>query len=266
MIKIIYSNKNRYFKYAKSLQIKKYRDVSNQYLIEGIKIIKEAISFNANLSMVFISSEQIENNEIKNIISICESINIPIYQVDKRIFKEVSETDSSQGIIGIIKKSKYEFNDIIEKNCLKIIILDEIQDPGNLGTIIRTADACNYDCVLLSKGCVDVYNSKSVRATMGSLFHLPIITNIDIIEIITLLKNKGVIILGAYVHDGEACYNIDYKEKFAIIIGNESTGLSKSVLDMIEKKIKIPMPGQAESLNASVAASILMYESIRKRK
>ena len=266
MINLIQSNKNSVFKYAKSLQIKKYRDISNQYLIEGLKIVKEAISSNARLSMILFSSEQSENNDIKDILAKAESLALHIYQVDKRIFKDIAETESSQGIISIVDKPVYKLNDVLDKENLRIILLDEVSDPGNLGTIIRTADACNYDAVLLSKGCVDVYNSKTVRAAMGSLFHLPIIQNIEIKETVELLKKNFVTVYGAHVHNGEACYDVSYDGSFAVVIGNESMGLSKESLDSIQNMIRIPMPGHAESLNASVAASIIMYESIRRGK
>ncbi len=266
MINLIQSSKNNIFKYAKSLQIKKYRDKSNQYLIEGLKIVNEALSSNVNLRMILFSAEQSENNDIKDILAKVEPLDIQIYRVDNKIFKDIAETESSQGIISIVDKPVYKLNNVLDKKNLRIIVLDEVSDPGNLGTIIRTADACNYDAVLLSKGCVDVYNGKTVRAAMGSLFHLPIIQNIEIKETVELLKKNFVTIYGAHVHKGEACYDIDYDGRFAVIIGNESTGLSKESLDSIENMIRIPMPGHAESLNASVAASIIMYESIRKEK
>lgn len=260
----IYSNKNKHFRFAKSLKIKKYRDLTNHFLIEGVKIMEEAMSLDGGLSMAFISSKHIGDQEINNISNICKDKNIPIYQVDGRIFKELAETESTQGIIGIVKKSEYQLNNLLKRSILKLIILEEIQDPGNLGTIIRTADACNYDCVILTKGCVDLYNSKTIRATMGSLFHLPIITNTDIFKLLNLLKDNDVLIIGSGVRNGIPSYDMDFKIKFALIIGNESAGLSDPVLNMIDKKVNIPMPGRAESLNASIAAAILMYESIRR--
>jgi len=263
MPSIIYSKKNKHIKFARSLMRKKHRDLTNHFLIEGKKIIEEAISFAANLKMIFISSENINNHEIISILNLCKDREIPIYQIDEWIFKELSETESSQGIVGIIEKAKYDFNSILNKDILKLIVLEEIQDPGNLGTIIRTADACNYNCVALSKGCVDLYNSKTIRATMGSLFHLPIIINVDITDSLNLLKSKDVLTIGSSVTNGVASYNIGFKEKFALVIGNESTGLSEQALDLVDKKVNIPMPGHAESLNASIAAAILMYESIR---
>ncbi|NLN48320.1 MAG: RNA methyltransferase [Clostridiales bacterium] len=263
MYKIIQSNKNKYFKHVKSLLVKKYRDLTNQYLIEGTKIIKEAMSYNAKIHMLLFSSEQSDNKEISDIVEMMDYNKVSVYQVDKSIFKEISDTDTPQGIIGVLEKPLYEVKDIYDKDFLREIVLDEVSDPGNLGTIIRTADACNYDLVLLSKGCVDLYNGKSLRATMGSLFHLPILVNANVKQIINELKNRSIAVYGANAHKGDALYDIRFDNRTAIVIGNESTGLSNDSLESIESMIRIPMPGKAESLNASVAASIIMYESIR---
>ncbi len=265
MYDIIKSKENSRFKYAKSLQAKKYRDLSNQYLIEGLKIVKEALTYDAKFHMLLFSTEQSENKEISGILTLAEASNIPIYQIDNRIFKDLSETKSPQGIIGVVEKQNFKIGDVLKKDTLKMIILDGISDPGNLGTIIRTADACNYDSVLLSKGCVDLYNSKTLRATMGSLFHLPLITNMEIKETIELLQNNNIKVYGADVHLGENISDIKFGERFSIVIGNESLGLSEDSKKVIKRLIRIPMPGQAESLNASVAASIIMYESIRNQ-
>ncbi len=259
------SNQNQYVKYARSLHIKKFRDISAQYLIEGIKLMREACIHDINLDMVFISSNIIEDAEIKNITDICREKGADIYEVNSRVFKEISETESSQGIIGIAKKADYDLRDILKNKNSNLIVLDEVQDPGNVGTIIRTADACDFDGVILSKGCVDVYNGKTVRATMGSIFHIPIIANTDIMELITILHEIGVKIIGADPHGGKTYFDLNYNDKNAIIIGNESSGLSKTVMDRVTDKVNIPMLGKAESLNAAVAASIIMYEIIRNR-
>ncbi len=245
--------------------MRKYREQTELFIIEGIKIIKEALYSNQNISKIFVLPNCLDNEEIKDVRLKCKKRNIPVFQVDEKIFKEITEVETTQGIIGVVKKKKYDINDMLNKHTLKIIILDEIQDPGNLGTIIRTAHACDYSCVFLSKNCVDLYNSKSIRATMGSLFHLPIINDVDLCKTISLLKKEGAVIFGAIAQNGKACYDINFDEKFAIIIGNESAGLSRISLDLMDIGISIPMPGKAESLNASVAASMLMYESIRKK-
>lgn len=265
MYGIIKSKENSRFKHVKSLQAKKYRDLSNRYLIEGLKIVKEALTYNAEFHMLLFSTEQSDNKEISGILTLAEADNIPIYQIDNKIFKDLSETKSPQGIIGVVEKLNFRIGDILKREILKMIILDGVSDPGNLGTIIRTADACNYDLVLLSKGCVDLYNSKTLRATMGSHFHLPLIINIGIKETIESLQNNNIKVYGADVHIGENISDIKFDHRFAIVIGNESLGLSEDSKKVIKRLIKIPMPGQAESLNASVAASIIMYESIRNQ-
>jgi TrmH family RNA methyltransferase len=155
----------------------------------------------------------------------------------------------------------------MDKSDYSLIILDEVRDPGNVGTIIRTADACGMSAVVLSKGCVDLYNNKTIRATMGSMFHMPIITEIDIITLIPQLKQQGCAVLGADPYSKISCIEIPPQKYMAVLIGNESKGLREEIKSITTKNITIPMPGQAESLNAGVAAAILMYEfTVRKNK
>jgi TrmH family RNA methyltransferase len=216
--------------------------------------------------MVLLSQSYFESeghNELNEIVS---SRNIPIYYVDDKIFKEVGETDTPQGVIAVSDKLEFSLSSIISKPELSVVVLHEVRDPGNAGTIIRTADACGIDAVLLSKGSVDLYNGKTIRATMGSLFHIPVLYNLDMVDIILKLKEKSIVTVGADPHSSIDCIDLPNYKRYAIIIGNESKGIDKDIGSTLDINTKIPMPGRAESLNAGIAASILMYEfSIRKR-
>ena len=247
----------------KSLKLRKYRDLSGQYLIEGVKIIQEAIDNDIAIGFLLLSSSILDDKVAKDIVDIALAKGIPVYEVDEIIFREIAMTKSSQGLMGVVDKPNFELDSLLRKDKIKVIILNEIQDPGNLGTLIRTADACDFDCVVLSKGCVDVYNDKVVRATMGSLFRMPIMANIDIDHLIEKLHSYEIATLGADPYGDVLSFNLNYKGKNAIIVGNESSGLPKSIMDKVTYRVKIPMPGRAESLNAAIAASILMYEVIR---
>lgn len=154
---------------------------------------------------------------------------------------------------------------ILEKKDKFIIILDEIQDPGNMGTIIRTADAFGASGVVLTPNCVDIYNPKVVRSTMGSLFHIPIAQVEDKIQLIEELKNKHVKIYATSLESANYVYDIDFRRDFALVIGNESKGISQQILDLADNIVKIPIMGNAESLNAAIASSIIMYETVRQR-
>jgi TrmH family RNA methyltransferase len=266
MKEIIASSQNKNIKHVKSLHSKKYRDNLGQYIIEGFKVIEEALEYHKAFYLLLLSevaSKIIEGNAL---ISKCEEANIPVYLVSEKIFAEVSEMDTHQGILAVLYKQELDVDKVLDKPSFNIVILDEVRDPGNVGTIIRTADACGMNAVVLSKGCVDLYNSKTIRATMGSMFHIPVFTEVDIIELIMRLKSVGTVVLGADPHSSISCIDVETDGSTAIIIGNEANGLRNEVKAATTKNITIPMPGKAESLNAGIAAAILMYEfAVRKK-
>jgi len=263
---IINSNSNKTIKYIKSLHIKKYRDEYQKFIIEGEKLLREALDYNADISMALLSNGFTESSKYKELANLLNRSNIPTYCAEDNIFKEVCETDTPQGVIAVSKKIEFNLADILLKDELCIILLHELRDPGNAGTIIRTADACGLDAVVISKGSVDIYNGKTIRATMGSLFHIPVIQSLDTADTISMLKDNGVVTLGADPHSSASCIELPYYKKSAIVIGNESQGIDNETQAMLDINVKIPMPGRAESLNAGIAASILMYEfSVRKK-
>lgn len=266
MNEMIKSSTNKTIKYIRSLHIKKHRDEYGEFIIEGEKLLREALDFKASVSMVLFSQSFTENSKYDELAVVLNRSNIPLYCAEDNIFKEVCETDTPQGVIAVSKKIEFNLLNIISKDELCIILLNEARDPGNAGTIIRTADACGLDAVVMSKGSVDLYNGKTIRATMGSLFHIPVIQNIDTAEIISMLKENKVVTIGADPHSSTSCIELPYYKKSAILIGNESQGIDSEIQAMLDMNVTIPMPGRAESLNAGVAASILMYEfSIRKK-
>ena len=159
----------------------------------------------------------------------------------------------------------YLFYVKINKKNHFFILLERISDPGNLGTLIRTADAAGADCVFLSKGCVDLYNSKVIRSSMGSIFHLPVVINSEFDVLIENLKSKNINILAAHLKGKKTLYDINLTNGIGILIGNEANGLSDEISEKSTELIKIPMPGNAESMNVSVAGSIFIYEAVRQR-
>ena len=266
MKEIIQSSSNKTIKHIKSLQLKKYRDEYGSYVIEGEKLVSEALDYKAGVSMLLFSQSFGLTKRHDEIIGSISGNDITIYYAEDRIFKEACETDTPQGVIAVAGKLEYNLEAVLKKPELCVVMLQEIRDPGNAGTIIRTADACGLDAVLLSAGSVDLYNGKTIRSTMGSLFHIPVFQCLDTTEIIADLKRNGIMTIGADPHSSADCIELPYYNKTAIIIGNESQGLSDEIKGLLDANVKIPMPGRAESLNAGIAASIMMYElSIRKR-
>jgi RNA methyltransferase, TrmH family len=267
MKEIITSSQNKYVKHVKSLHLKKNRDHLGQYIIEGFKLIEEALEYHKSFYLLILSevaSNSIEGNALMNK---CDEANIPVYIGSDKVFAEVSEMDTPQGVLAVIYKQEQRIEEVIENKSFNIAILDEVRDPGNVGTIVRTADACGINAVILSKGCVDLYNGKTVRATMGSMFHIPVFTDVEIVELIIRLKSMGAMVLGADPHSSVSCIDTKVDGSTAIVIGNEANGLRDEVKAVTTKNITIPMPGKAESLNAGIAAAILMYEfAVRKKK
>lgn len=259
----ITSPKNKLIKDIKSLYRRKGRQKYKAYLIEGIKIVEEAIENNYPVKYIIYTDLLLENEEGKDFfLKICDFDNL-VY-VPKNIFKEISDTENPQGIMGISNIIYRDNEEIYNLGNKSFLFLDGVQDPGNMGTIIRTADAFNIAGILIREGSVDPYNPKVIRATMGSIFRVPLYFTKGIEEL-ERLKSKNIHIYSTALDGSIPLYNADFKEDFILSIGNESKGVSKEVFALSDKLIKIPMTGKAESLNAAVAASIIMYEAMKQR-
>jgi TrmH family RNA methyltransferase len=266
MREVINSSQNKHIKHIRALQLKKNRDNFGQYVIEGYKLIEEALEYNKPFLQLVICESALRSKEAEELVNKAQEAAIDTYIVNDKLFADISELDTPQGAIAVLYKQEHDLEKVLFKDKYNIIILDEVRDPGNVGTIIRTADACGLDAVFLSKGCVDLYNSKTIRATMGSMFHIPVITEVDILKLIDVLKSSSAIVLGADPHSSRSCIAAEVHSKTAIVIGNEAKGMRAEVKEAVTQNISIPMPGKAESLNAGIAAAILMYEfAVRRR-
>lgn len=236
----ISSINNEYIKEISKLNEKKYRDKSNKYLIEGLHLVTEALKYDIIDTIIIREDFNYETN-IKHII------------VSSEVMKKLSDNPSIPKIMAVVNKKE----STIKGN--KILLLDRLQDPGNLGTIIRSAVAFNFDTIILSNDTVDLYNSKVLRSTQGMLFNINILRQ-DLTNVINELKNNNYTIYGTKVDNGYDVKEINNINKFALIIGNEGTGISDNILKQCDKYLYIKMNNNCESLNAGVAASILMYE------
>ncbi len=252
----IKSTSNNKFKYLKSLLTKKARIKNREYTVEGIKSVYDAINSQKEVSTIAVSEYFYHNCEFEY------PKGVDIIVVDTPMFEQLCDTITPQGIIAVIKMDATD--DFKYKSNGEYVYCDNIQDPGNLGTIIRTAEAAGLDAVLLSPGCVDMYSPKVVRASMGSYFNIDIISDVDI-SVLSDMKQNGVKIIGGALGEHTLDYRIaDYKSPIVVAVGNEANGISDNVLKLCDC-VKIPICGKAESLNASVAAGILIYEILRNR-
>lgn len=241
---VIQSLENKHIKNVSKLLVKKYRDDSSLFLVEGEHLVEEAY----------------RNHSLVEVIK-CEDCLID-YSVKKTlvtydILKKLCSTKTPQKIIGVCKKQ--EEKEIGEK----VLILDAIQDPGNLGTIIRSSVAFGIDTIILSMDCVDLYNDKVIRASEGVLFKQNILKR-NLEEVISYLKKNHYTIFGTKVDGGTPIGEVDYPDKFAMVMGNEGSGVRDSILSLCDIYLYIPMLNQVESLNVGVATSIILYEMARK--
>ncbi len=258
----ITSQDNKIYKHALSLLKKKYRDESGEYLIEGSNLITEAIKCGAELKTIFISQDfDISSHQAGDIVSKNHGI---CFLLPRKLFMGLCETETPQGIVAITAKHReFRFSGAA-KSGGNFVVIDRLQDPGNIGTIIRTADAAGFELAIFMKGSADPYQPKVVRAAAGSLFRVPLKFIDNVGELKEFVHERGKRLIAADMDAEHEYYECDLRENVAIIIGNEGNGISDELIEASDKKIRIPMCSSIESLNASVAAGILMYERIRK--
>lgn len=260
-MQVISSKDNEFVKHIKKLKEKKYRDINNEFIIEGIKIIREAIEEKAEIKQIVICENCQNSNTIPREL-MYEIAKYECIYVTESIFKTLSDVSTPQGIMAIIGRNVKELE--IDYTQDIIVALDDIQDPGNLGTILRTVDSIGLNQILVSKGTTDSYNPKVVRSTMGAIFRVKIIECENLEQTLKEVKKHKFQILVTSLQTENSIYDIKYNKK-AIVIGNEANGVEQTIQKMADIKVKIPMLGKTESLNASVATGIVLYEYVRQK-
>lgn len=237
----------------------KARTEQGVYIVEGIKMFEEAPG--DEIIKAYISEELFAKGALKKRLE-----NISYEVLKNEIFNHVADTKTPQGILCVMRQKKYKLEELTAGEAPLLLVLENLQDPGNLGTMMRTAEGAGVTGVLLNRGCVDIYNPKTIRSTMGSIYRVPFVYTDHLLEDLEKLHKKGVVTYAAHL-SGEGYYDEEsYTGPTAFLIGNEGSGLSEELSDKAKKYIKIPMEGRLESLNAAVAAAILMYEASRQRR
>ena len=241
----------------------KERRKSKVFLTEGIKMFEEAQE--GQILEVYVSQEQEE--KLKQLPFIWKKLKQTGYEiVTAEVFGKMSDTKTPQGILTVLKQPSYDLEALLEDPNPVFLVLEDIQDPGNLGTMIRTGEGAGITGVLMTRETVDIFNPKTIRATMGSIYRVPFVYVDSCEETILQLQKKGICVYAAHL-DGKAYYDgMDLRKPTAFLIGNEGNGLKKSTADLADNYLKIPMEGKVESLNAAIAATLLMYEAHRQRQ
>lgn len=270
-MEVIKAKQNKRAAFIRSLMEKgKERKKQGLFIVEGIKMVNEALRL--KLANEVIISEQLvksfenpsfqgslkkEVEELKTLISKGNEATV----FSDALFSYVCDTVHPQGAIAIVRMPLYSLEEILRNNDkIRILILESLSDPGNLGTIIRTAEAAGINAVIMDSQTVDVYNPKVVRATMGSIFRVPLLVQKDLCQVISHLKQFGFCFYAAHLKGSKSYKDMVYTEKVGLLIGNEAKGLSEELSKLCDTYIRIPMEGKVESLNAAIAAAILMYE------
>lgn len=261
---MIESNANgQYKKLQKLMKQSRTRRQEGVFVVEGWKMVKEALERNLVLHLYSAEREQEHCREELNRFS---RGNVPVDLMRDTLFSQLSDTVSPQGILGVVRMPVYEREEIVNQPDAKLLCLENIQDPGNLGTMFRTAEGAGMTGVVLTKGCVDLFNPKVVRSTMGSLFRVPFYVCQDMEEEMKFMQKQGFCFFAAHLQGTKDFTEESYEGSIGILIGNEANGLSEAVSGLADCKVKIPMEGELESLNAAVSAALFMYEVRRKRR
>lgn len=263
-MKTIRSKDNPSYKEAVKLLRRKYRDQTGMFLIEGPRPVMDAIRSGESLQTVFLSEESLEKglSAAEELERLCMKNGCRCVLLAEELFRRISDTEHSQGVLAVACKPEHRKIEIGSS----VIILDRLQDPGNIGTIIRTAEAAGFGTLIAIKGTGDIYAPKTVRAAAGSLLRVNVFEGLESDEAIRLCREQGIRIVASDLEGSVEYTAADLTGDMALVIGNEGSGVSDEIRQAADSKVRIPMEGTIESLNAAVAAGLLMYESVRQRR
>ncbi len=248
------STSNKIVKHTKKLLERSGRKEHMQFVIEGRRLVYDANHNGADIEYILFE----QGTDVVLPEGVCA------YELSHKAFSALKTTVNSQGVLAVVnmpERSNFEVDSA--KNSF-YIYLDGIADPGNMGTIIRTADACGADGVVLSENCVDIYNPKVVRSTMASIFNVPVYFDNTARDLLKKMRDGGVKIVSGSLQGNNSIYDVDFKERCAVVVGNEANGITDEVIGLSTQLVKIPIVGKAESLNAAVACAVMAYERLRQ--
>ena len=267
MTEIISSPQNKLIKLVASLKLKKYRDGLGLFIVEGVRLVEEAARSNWLIETCIYTAVALQQERVQEIIAVLKSKQCRMIEVSAIIYDKITDTKAPQGIMAITQKYTYQLSDVLASGQKPFfVVLDELQDPGNVGTIIRTAAAAGCTGVILTKGCTDVFASKVVRASMGSIFHVPIFEGLTNNEIISCFAHHEIDIMVTSLESSNVYFKVDFNKSIAVVFGNEGNGVSHQLLEHAQDRLYIPLLGQVESLNVAASVAVILYEVVRQRQ
>jgi RNA methyltransferase, TrmH family len=265
-------------KLQKSARLRREKEL---YIVEGIRMFEEAPE--RELVSVWVSESFAKKHAqllrqktgftIENKTAVLDKAEreragtgASVELVTDEIFAHISDTKTPQGVLCVLRQRRYSLEELLQAEAPLWVVLDGLQDPGNLGTILRTAEAAGVTGIILSRDCADIYNPKVIRSTMGSIYRLPFVSVEDLPKCLEQMRKQGITLYAAYLEGSNLYDKESYLGGTAFLIGNEGNGLKEETLHHADRLIRIPMEGKVESLNAAVAASLLMFEARRQRR
>jgi TrmH family RNA methyltransferase len=289
-MEIITSVNNQLVKESNQLKQKKYREEAHTFLVEGLRAVEEAVAAGKVQRLFFTPTE---DDRARELLRLAEAAGASLYQTDGKVMSKLSDTKCPQGMVAVAELPDLNLVDWVpagagvpnlesapaakkgsttgavqpKANAYRpLVVLDRVQDPGNLGTIIRTADAVGAAGLVLLKGTADAFAPKVVRSSMGSLFHLPVISEVSEEELLAWCKKAGYTLAACCLDGAGDLYQTDLTRKLALVLGNEAGGVSETLEAAAGIKVRIPMPGKAESLNVAMAAVVVLFEGLRQSR
>jgi len=252
--------------YLRRLGNRRFRDQEKKFIVEGARFVWEALNSAWPVEMLVYTCKIIGNQRGEACLEIASGRGISIIEMEENLFSKLSGTDTPQGLMAVVRQRETIPQDLQAADMPDLlVVVDGVQDPGNLGTIVRSADAAAASGVIVLKGSADVYNPKALRATMGSIFHVPVLQDYSSNEVMSYLKLRQIKTIAGDPYGGKAVYDSDLTVPCALVVGNEARGAGTAVMEKVDERVRIPMPGKAESLNVAISTAILLYEAIRQR-
>lgn len=261
----IVSSQNTLIKYIQKLDRRKSREKEKRFCLEGSLMVEEALLFRWPLELLVYTREWSIGRAGRNILRLASEINLKRIEIKEAVFLGISTTQTPQGVLAVARFPQNSPEELLARKPTLLVLVNSVRDPGNLGAIIRCTDAAGADGVLLTKKTVDPYNPKTLRATMGSIFHLPVVTGLETDNLPSLFSSVGLRIVAGDPSARDILSSCDFTLPTVLAVGNEARGCSETLLKKADRIVRIPMPGRAESLNVALATSIMLYEVVRQR-
>jgi TrmH family RNA methyltransferase len=252
-------------KYLRRLTSHTGRRKEGKFILEGTRAVEEALAADWPVEAILYTRQTAGSERIQRILTKAKTRQVNLREISPVLCRRLADTETPSGIMALVKRSDYQLKNIFRNQPSLLVLVDGIQDPGNLGTIIRSSDAAGAQGVIITKGTVDLYNPKVIRATMGSFFHLPVVMVSTLEELRDFMATFNLQLVAGQQKVPKLINEVNLTLPTVLAVGNEAHGLSPEILNLAQHTVSIPMPGKAESLNAAIAVSIMLYETIRQR-